>query len=80
MLELYIVRHGQTETNHQNRVNGITNLSLNESGRTQVKNLKKNFDTTKIDEIYSSPLKRAFETAQILNDGSKVIQTDNRIC
>lgn len=80
MLELYIVRHGQTETNHQNRVNGITNLSLNENGRNQVKNLKNNFDTSEIDEIYSSPLKRALETAQILNSGSKTIQTDNRIC
>jgi len=80
MVELYIVRHGETDTNHQGKINGFaTNLNLNETGRNQVNYLKEHLDIHDFDEVYSSPLKRAVETAEILNQGVHEIQLDNRL-
>jgi len=80
MIELYIVRHGQTETNRQNRVNGFaTNLNLNEVGRQQAKDLRDNLDINMFDEVISSPLNRAHKTAEILNQNVHNIEIDDRL-
>ena len=80
MVELYIVRHGETDTNFEGRINGMsTDKPLNAKGIKQVKELKKNLDINQFDEVYSSPLKRAMETAQILNDGVHEIKQDKRL-
>ncbi|UQS84257.1 histidine phosphatase family protein [Bombilactobacillus thymidiniphilus] len=68
MINVYIVRHGETNTNLERKVNGsATDLPLNKRGVQQVKNLQANFITNKIDCIYTSPLQRAQQTAKILN-------------
>ena len=80
MLNVYIVRHGQTDTNKTFGINGSgTNLPLNETGRQQAENLRDSFDINKIDYVYSSPLKRARETAEILNQGKHEILIDDRL-
>lgn len=80
MLNVYIVRHGQTDTNKTFGINGSgTNLQLNETGRQQAENLRDSFDINKIDYVYSSPLKRARETAEILNQGKHEIIVDDRL-
>lgn len=80
MVELYIVRHGETDTNHEDRINGMsTDKPLNAKGIAQVEELKKHLDITKFDEIYSSPMKRAMQTAEILNDGALEIHQDKRL-
>lgn len=80
MVNLYVVRHGETDTNHEGRINGhATNLDLNEAGIQQVKDLEKNIDINFFDEIYSSPLKRAVQTAEILNNGVHKVQIDERL-
>lgn len=71
----YLVRHGQTDWNKDGKIQGTTDIPLNEAGRCQAEQLanklkEKNksviFSKTKIDAIYTSPLQRAFETADIL--------------
>ena len=80
MVELYIVRHGETDTNYTGRINGsATDLSLNETGKKQVNYLKEQLNIADFDEIIASPLKRAQETAEILNQGNLKIQTDDRL-
>jgi len=80
MTELYIVRHGETDTNHEGRVNGrATNLPLNQRGKEQLENLRQYIDINSFDEVYSSPLKRALESAEILNQGVHEIKTDDRL-
>ena len=80
MLNVYIVRHGQTDTNKTFGINGSgTNLPLNEKGKKQAENLRDSFDINKIDCVYSSPLKRARETAEILNQGKHEIIVDDRL-
>lgn len=80
MVELYIVRHGETDTNYTGKINGsATDLPLNATGEKQVNYLKEHLDINDFDEIYASPLKRAYQTADILNQGTHEIQTDDRL-
>jgi len=80
MVELYIVRHGETDTNYEGRINGMsTDKPLNARGIEQVEELAKYVDINKFDEIYSSPMKRAMQTAEILNQGVHEIKQDKRL-
>ncbi len=80
MVELYIVRHGETDTNFTGKINGsATDLNLNKTGRDQVNYLEKHLNINDFDEVYASPLKRAQETATILNQGVHEIKTDARL-
>lgn len=67
-MELYIVRHGQTSWNAQKRLQGRSDIDLNESGRASAIELGNVLDTKGIlfDTIYSSPLIRAYETACLI--------------
>lgn len=62
-MTLYVVRHGQTQWNREDRVLGRTDLPLTEEGREQARRLAENLKDTPIDVIYSSPLIRAYDTA-----------------
>lgn len=62
---LLLVRHGQTPWNALGKIQGCTNIDLEEEGRRQAKLLSQHLDGD-FSAIYSSPLNRAFETAQIL--------------
>ena len=66
MGKLFIVRHGQDEDNANGILNGRRNQPLTTLGREQAQTVAKKLHSYKIDIIYSSPLKRAFETAQII--------------
>lgn len=80
MVELYIVRHGETDTNYEGRINGMsTNKPLNEKGVAQVEELEKNIDINMFDEVYSSSLLRAKQTAEILNQNVHEIKFDDRL-
>ncbi|MBA1392752.1 histidine phosphatase family protein, partial [Lactobacillus sp. XV13L] len=80
MLNVYIVRHGQTDTNKTDAINGSrTNLPLNETGIKQAEALRDSFDLGKIDYVYASPLKRAKQTAEILDQGRHEIILDDRL-
>lgn len=74
MGKLFIVRHGQDEDNANGILNGRRNQPLTALGREQAKTVAEKLHSYKIDIIYSSPLKRAFETAQII--GAKLKMND----
>ena len=76
---LYVVRHGETIWNKENRVQGITDIELTEKGIKEAYNLKELVETLNIDIVISSPLKRAIQTAKILVDSKLPINTDDRI-
>ena len=63
---LYVARHGQTLWNAQNKVCGVTDIGLNETGIEQAEELAGIVNNYKIDIIVSSPLKRAVETSKIV--------------
>ncbi|MDP9752097.1 histidine phosphatase family protein [Thermoanaerobacter pentosaceus] len=63
---LYIVRHGQSEWNLHNKMQGIQDIDLTPTGLKQAELLASRLKNEKIDCIYSSDLKRAYITAQII--------------
>lgn len=77
-MELYLVRHGQTECNVLNIANGILDEDLTEQGIIEAENLNKALYNTDFDFIYSSPLKRSLTTAQIIKPWDKKI-VDKRL-
>lgn len=66
--ELYLVRHGETDWNRQHRIQGLTDIPLNETGRAQARETGRLLSRRSFDGIYSSPLSRAMETASIIAD------------
>lgn len=66
-MEVYAVRHGQTDWNAVQRVQGRTDIPLNETGREQARSVAASLPDD-IGIILSSPLKRALETAEIINE------------
>ena len=63
---LYLVRHGATPLTAEDRFSGAENINLSDEGRTQVDHLARRLMDDKIHAIYSSPLDRTLETANIL--------------
>lgn len=70
MLQIYISRHGQDSDNIKGILNGHRDQPLTEIGVRQAQSLAEYIKETGIifNKIYSSPLKRANKTAQIINE------------
>ena len=79
-MKITLVRHGQTEENFCNRVQGKKNNLLNDTGRRQCNNLRMRLLDKKFDYCYMSPLVRCVETAFILvGDRVEMIRDDRLI-
>ena len=66
MTEIILVRHGETEWNVEEVFRGRIDIELNDTGIKQAELLAGYLRDIKIDAIYSSPLKRALKTAEII--------------
>lgn len=77
---IIFVRHGETDLNKQNIMQGRLDEPLNEKGIKQAKQTANQLRNEKFDIIYSSPLKRAKQTAKIIGQfhDAKII-VDERI-
>ena len=64
-----LVRHGQTDWNAQRRLQGSTDIPLNDVGRGQARDAVAVLSGYEWDVIVSSPLSRAAETADLIADG-----------
>ena len=78
-MNLYVVRHGQTEANVNHLFNGRNERDLTEFGIEQANSLANRMKTISKDLIFSSPLKRARHTASILNINNIEIISDDRL-
>lgn len=63
MTELYIVRHGETDSNTRMACLGHTDVPMNENGAKQVRLLAKSLVNIEFDAVYVSPLTRTVDTA-----------------
>ena len=62
---LFLARHGATTASAENRFAGAIDTELSDEGRRQARLLGERLAREKIDAVYSSPLSRAMETAQL---------------
>jgi broad specificity phosphatase PhoE len=65
-MKLILVRHGETKWNHEKRVVGHIGIALNNNGRKQAGRLAQALKDKEVSCIYSSPLKRARQTADAI--------------
>src|SRR5579885_891994 len=67
-MRLYLVRHGQTAWNAQEKAQGHTDVPLDETGKIQAQRLAELLEGSRIDLILTSDLQRSKETAQVIAD------------
>lgn len=65
---LYLIRHGQTDWNLGNKIQGQYDVPLNDTGRIQANDMAKKLEHFHPERIISSDLSRAATTAQIIGN------------
>ena len=79
-MKIYLIRHGETPWNTLGRLQGRTDIELNENGIRLAKITGEKLKDVHFDLAIASPLKRAYETAGlVLGDRNIPILTDERI-
>lgn len=78
---IYIIRHGQTTKNKENRLQGRADDPLNATGIRQAERVRDRFlsEGITIDKVYSSPLSRAADTAKIIVGDDCPFVTDDHL-
>ncbi|NIX15823.1 MAG: histidine phosphatase family protein [Candidatus Dadabacteria bacterium] len=71
-MNLILIRHGETEWNKQGLCQGKSDINLSEFGKVQATHLSQSLKDHQIDSIYSSNLKRAYETAELIAENHGV--------
>ena len=65
IFRIYLGRHGETHWNAEQRLQGWTDIPLNDTGTGQAVQLGKKLDGIRFDAIYSSALQRSYRTAEL---------------
>lgn len=79
-MKIYLMRHGETDWNKVRRLQGQSEVPLNEHGIELARKTAEGLKAVRFDVIFSSPLQRALVTAEIMagGDAAKII-TDDRL-
>ena len=78
-LPIYIIRHGKTELNKANVLQGRSNYPLNDEGIKQAQNAADMLKDIQFDYVFSSPLIRAVQTAEIVVPNKRITLYDRLI-
>lgn len=80
-MELFLVRHGQTDYNAERRFQSRVDVKLNETGKLQARQMREKLlaDLPQIAKFYTSPLCRATETAQLIAQDLAIVDVDDRL-
>lgn len=79
-MKVYLVRHGETDWNKVKRNQGQVDVPLNEKGRMLARETRKGLADIPFDVCFTSPLKRAKETGELILEGRNIpIIEDERI-
>ena len=80
MHQVFFIRHGETDWNAFRKIQGQSDIPLNQTGRIQAGKAAEAFRGIPFDICFSSPFSRAYETAElILRDRKVQIVTDDRL-
>ncbi len=66
-MQLILIRHGETLWNKEGRIQGTSDVELSEVGLEQARKLALSLKDSEVGAIHASPLKRAYQTAEIIN-------------
>ena len=78
-MKIYVIRHGETNVNLENKINSLNDDDLNQTGIMQAKEVGKKLESIDYDFIIASPLTRTKHTAELLNIKNKKIIYDDRL-
>lgn len=82
-MTIYLVRHAQTEANKNGIIQGQMNTEITEEGLEIARKMASSFSNSKVTSIFSSPIKRAFKTAELIGEAAGInkenIITDARL-
>lgn len=80
IMKIYLVRHGETPWNKEGKIQGRSNTKLNEFGVKLAQITGEALKDVPFEVVYSSPLDRAKETAEIIKGKRQIpLYTDERI-
>lgn len=65
-MKFYLLRHGQTRWNIEGKIQGKTDIPLNETGMEQAECLARAMEDCRVSALFSSPLLRARQTAGVV--------------
>lgn len=71
-VKLYVIRHGETDWNCRRKLQGESDILLNENGRRLAEITRENMGTIPFDLVITSPYQRARETAQIITGNADI--------
>ena len=74
---LSILRHGRTAANEDGIYIGKTDLPLSEAGKEELRELYETHEYPKVQRVYSSPLERAVQSAEILFPDREIVEADD---
>lgn len=77
--KIHLIRHGTTEGNLRGQYIGRTDLPVTPEGVTELRTLKENIDYPFIERLYSSPMLRCRQTANILYPDNSINVIENLI-
>lgn len=72
-MKIYFTRHGETEWNKIDKIQGQMDSPLNENGINMAKKLREKARNINFSHIYSSDLNRALDTCKIIYPNKKII-------
>lgn len=67
-MQIFLLRHGETRWNREGRCQGSSDIELNEVGHRQANEVAAHLGRRRIDAVYSSQLRRARQTAEIVGE------------
>ncbi len=77
--KLYLIRHGMTKANLEGRFIGRTDLPLCPEGIRELETMREEFEYPDVQKVYSSPMARCVETAEILYP-NRLLQRVDALC
>lgn len=79
-MKIYLIRHGETDQNKVKCLQGHSDIELNAYGRELARKTAEGLKNVKFDMIFTSPLKRARETAEMIKGDRKIpVYAEERI-
>ncbi|MGM0125852.1 alpha-ribazole phosphatase [Enterococcus sp. AZ194] len=75
-MRISFIRHGQTDYNKKKLFYGLTDISINETGRKQAHQAANKVVAFPVKQVFSSKMKRTIETAKILYPTHRIQEKD----